>query len=139
MINDILTVESPFRDFVEEFLRSYKHQLSAEEDWVNADPKSAETATVAEKFDNTWIRKFYKLFPLGMFIRLLEREMEAGSNSSLFSSIYTAAGDIFTRWIQEIETGLDYKVIPIQKLVRIQLGSALIAAKHVARYTENQQ
>jgi len=138
-VKEVLEVLSPFRQSVEELLRSFEYNLSAEENWVSTDPKTNEKATVAEEFDSTWIRRFYQLFPLSMFIRLLESEMEAMGKSSILSSTYSTVSDVFTRRIQEFDTEIDYEVIPIQKLVRIQLGSALIAAKNVARYPETQQ
>jgi hypothetical protein len=130
-VKEVLEVLSPFRQSVEELLRSFEYNLSAEENWVSTDPKTNEKATVSEEFDSTWIRRFYQLFPLSMFIRLLESEMELRGKSSILSSTYDTVSDAFTRRVQEFEAEIDYEVIPIQKLVRIQLGSALIAAKYI--------
>ncbi|UCB42437.1 MAG: hypothetical protein JSV77_08230 [Dehalococcoidales bacterium] len=131
-VKEVLTVISPFREAIEEYVRFFEYHLSAEENWACTELRVAEKATVAEEFDNLRIRRFYQLFPLCLFIRLLESEMEAGGKSSILSSTYDTISDAFTRQVQEFENEVDYQVIPIQKLVRIQLGSALIAAKHVS-------
>lgn len=132
-VKEVLTVISPFREAIEEYVRFFEYHLSAEENWARTELGAAEKATVAEEFDNMRIRRFYQLFPLSLFIRLLESEMEARGKSSILSSTYSNVNDAFTRQVQGFETEVDYQVIPIQRLVRIQLGSALIASKHVAR------
>ncbi len=131
-IKDTLTVSSPFRDSVEETLRTYEHWLSAEENWVRKEPEATKMATIAEKFDSLVVRRFYHLFPLGMFIRLLKAQMLETGETALLTSIYETAELEFQKRIIELEADLDYNIIPIQKLVRVQLGSALLAATHVA-------
>jgi len=41
--------------------------------------------------------------------------------------------DAFEKRASTLEAEIDYTVIPIQKLVRVQLGSALLTADYVAR------
>ena len=57
---------------LEEFLRAFEYQLLAEENWACADSGASQTATISEKFDSMWIQRYYQLFPLAMFIHLLE-------------------------------------------------------------------
>jgi hypothetical protein len=47
-----LTVASPFRDSIAETLRTSPQHLAAQEKWARKDPRTAETATVAEEFDS---------------------------------------------------------------------------------------
>ena len=131
-VKDALTVPSPFRDSIEEFLRTYEHQLNAEENWAQTDPKTAETATIAEKFDNLVIRRFYSLFPLGMFVRMLDTQIAATGESPTLAFSQETIKATFNRHSSELEVKLDYTVIPIQKLVRVQLGSALLAAGYAS-------
>jgi hypothetical protein len=131
-IKDALTVSSPFRDSVVEILRTYEHHLSAEENWVRKDSETTKMATIAEKFDNLVIRRFYYLFPLGIFLRLLKAQILETGETSLLASIYETAESEFRKRIVELEADLNYTIIPIQKLVRVQLGSALLAATYVA-------
>jgi len=129
---DKLTMSSPFRDSIEETLRTYQQHLAAEENWARTDVKTAQVATVAEKFDSIVIREFYRLFPLGMFIRMLDTQTAATPESPVLASVSESVRTAFERLSSELEAKLDYTVIPIQKLVRIQLGSALLAAGYTA-------
>ncbi len=91
-------------------------------------PHSAETATVAEKFDNLLVSKFYHMLTLGMFVRMLNAQIAATGESAALLSAREAAEAAFTARNAELDMQLKYSVIPIQKLVRVQLGSALLAA-----------
>ena len=132
-----LTVKSPFRDTVEEMLRTSTEHLAAQEHWAQTDPDTAEVATVAEKFDSLVIGRFYRLLLLGMLIRLLEAQIAETGESPVLVSARQAALDAFEARSAELEAELDYDVIPIQKLVRVQLGSALLAASYAAERTSS--
>ena len=132
-VKDEITVLSPFRDSVEETLRTYLQNLVAEENWARTYQEAGEMATVAEKFDNLVIRKLYNLFPLAMFIRMLDSQIKAASKTSTLTSVLVETRTAFETLCSELETSLDYTVIPIQKLVRVQLGSALLSADHASK------
>jgi len=132
-VKDEITVISPFRDFIEEILRTYLQHIAAEENWAQTEPEAAEMATVAEKFDNLVVRKFDNLFLLGMFVRMFDSQIKATGESSILASVLGEAKATFETLCSELEIALDYTVIPIQKLVRVQLGSALLAADHASK------
>jgi len=67
-----------------------------------------------------------------MFVRMIEAQIEATGESSALRSALENARAIFETHHTELEAKLDYEVIPIQKLVRVQLGSALLAAGYAA-------
>ena len=90
-------------------------------------------ATVAEKFDNYLIHKFGHLFIFSMFVRMVDAQIKATGESSVLTTARKTIGEVFEKRITELETNLEYTVIPIQKLVRLQLGSALLAANHAAK------
>ena len=127
-----LTVPSPFRDVIEETLGTALAELAAEESWARTDPKTAEMATVAEKFDSLVIRRSDRLFSLSMFVRLLDAQIAVTGESPSLSSAREAAKAAFEARSADLEAELDYTVVPIQKLVRVQLGSALLAADYAA-------
>jgi hypothetical protein len=132
-IQDKLTIRSPFRAIIEQFLTTYPQQLAAEKNWVKTNPNTNQIATIAEKFDNLSIRRFYQLFPLGMFIRMIDFQTNATDESVILATTRRDVSNVFNRKINELEKKLDYTVIPIRKLVSIQLGSALLAADYAAR------
>jgi len=128
-----LTIPSPFRDAIVEILKRSRAKLAAEENWLRVDPKVDKKATVAEKFDSLVLGRIELLLHLGMFMRLLDAQVAATGNSPSMSSAGEEAREIFERRVADLEAELDYTVVPIQKLVRVQLGSALLAADHAAR------
>jgi hypothetical protein len=134
-----LTVTSPFRDAIEENLRTSLVELAAEENWVRANPETTHVATVAEKFDSLVLRKFHRLNGLGMFVRMLDAQTEATGESPSLASVRETARETFEERAADLEAELDYTVVPIQKLVRVQLGSALLAADHAARRQAERQ
>jgi hypothetical protein len=128
-----LTVASPFRDAIEEILKRSWAELAAEEDWLRANTEVGQKATVAEKYDSLVLGRIELLPRLGMFMRLLAAQIAASGSSTSLSSTAEQARGIFEGRAADLEAKLDYTVIPIQKLVRVQLGSALLAADHAAR------
>jgi hypothetical protein len=134
-----LTVPSPFRDAIEENLRTSPAELAAEENWVRANPETTQMATVAEKFDSLVLRRFHRLNGLGMFVRMLDAQTEATGESPSLASVRETARETFEERAADLEAELDYTVVPIQKLVRVQLGSALLAADHAARRQAERQ
>jgi len=131
-VRDELTVSSPFRDSIENSLKTYEQRLLAQENWARTDPKTAERATVAAKFDSLVIRKFYLLLSLGMLDRMLDAQMAATGASAALSAVREATRAAFDGRSAALEDELDYTVIPIQKLACVQLGSALLAADYAA-------
>ncbi len=127
-----LTLPSPFRDAIEETLRISLEELAAEENWARTNPSTAEMATVAQKFDSLVVRRSYWLYGLGMFVRMLDAQIAAMGESPSLSSAREAAKADFDARSAALEAELDYTVVPIQKLVRVQLGSALLAADYTA-------
>lgn len=128
-----LTVASPFRDAIEEYLRTSDKELAAEEKWARTDPSTEQPASVAEKFDNLVIQKFHRLTMLGMFLRMLQVQISKTGPAPALVSAQEITKDAFEKRASTLEAEIDYTVIPIQKLVRVQLGSALLTADYVAR------
>jgi hypothetical protein len=127
-----LTVASPFRDQIVEIVETWEGYLDADENWAQTDPKTTAMATVAEKMDNLVIAKFYNLLNLGTFIRLVDEQIAATGESPALSAARQVVQSAFDKYSRELDDELDYTVIPIQKLVRVQLGSALLAASYAA-------
>jgi hypothetical protein len=118
---------------VEGALRTWPDHLAAHEHWARTDPETERLATVAEKLDNLVIGRFYRLLSLGMLVRMLEAQVAATGESPVLDAALVKAQSLFEERSSALEAGLDYSIIPIQKLVRVQLGSALAAAEYAAR------
>jgi len=132
-VKEDLTVRSPFRDSIEERLRTSRRRLDAQENWAKKNPEMENIATVAEKFDSLMVGRFYRLLGLGMLVRMLDTQIAATGDSDCLLSAREAAQAAFQARSGALEDELEYEVIPIRKLVRVQLGSALLAAGYAAK------
>ena len=102
------------------------------------DPEYAEeNATVAEKFDNEWVAKFYQMLSIGLVIRANEFEMEKLDRNKeadlykIFEAEYQEGIELLKKKSDELEDNMHYEVVPIRKLVSIQLECGLIVAKYL--------
>lgn len=106
---------------------------------VEQDPEYQKMATVAEEFDNLLISKFYKTLSYGMLIRANESELEkmkaAGEQNpekeAAFQKAFDLAVEAHKKLSDELEEKIHYEVVPIRKLVRIQLECGLMMAEHL--------
>ncbi|MBI9046560.1 MAG: hypothetical protein JEZ06_18865 [Anaerolineaceae bacterium] len=121
-----LTKENPFEQTIEKFIEQSEISLIAMESFSKANPDFEETATVAEKFDNLTLSKFYQLLSTGMLVRMIEMELDENRKSPELALLFTQVKQQFDLDTTLFESGIIYERIPIQKLVRVQLGSALL-------------
>ena len=128
-----LTEPSPFSEAISSFARSIPQYLSGQENWAKSDPATEAMATEAQKLDNLVIRRFYMVFLLlGMVIRMIDFQIAITGESPVLSSARNQAEAAFEKLHHELDSELEYTVIPIRKLVNVQLGSALLAASYAA-------
>ena len=106
---------------------------------VESDPAFAKTATVAEEFDNLLMSRFYKSLSYGMLIRVNEYELDAmeraGETDPEKKAALEKARDIaivhHKALTDQLEQDIHYEVVPIRKLVSIQLECGLLVSKYV--------
>jgi hypothetical protein len=133
-VRDELTEPSPFKDSISSFLQVLPQNLAAQENWAKTDPSAQKQATVAEKLDALSVRRFYfVLLNLGMTIRMIEAQTAASGDSPTLTATRQRAIAAFDQLVEELETEIEYSVVPIHKLVGVQLGSALLAAAYAAK------
>ena len=85
----------------------------------------------SEAFDNLEIPKFSTLFSWTLLIRSCEHELEknpAKEVADILTQVHDEAEAIFKEKAAIAEKDLDYSVVPIKKLVSIQLESGMIVA-----------
>lgn len=127
-----LSLSSPFKESIASFVNVIPQNLTAMENWAKSDPQTEHFATVAEQLDSYYIKRFYfVLLNLGMTIRMIESQIEASGETEALSSGLEEANQTFNVVSEELEKKLAYQVIPIQKLVNVQLGSALLLADYL--------
>jgi hypothetical protein len=126
-VKAFLTRITPFREAIEYFLTVIPDNLKAKEHWAKKDPSLNRKATVAEVFDNYQVNKFYNMLMLGMFIRMLDTEIKASKNKTLLK-VKEEVSTVLSEINKKLESELHYEVIPLKKLVAIQLMAGLYSA-----------
>jgi ABC-type oligopeptide transport system ATPase subunit len=106
----------------------------------NINEEFQRNATVAEKFDNLYISKFYKLLSYGLLVRASELELEKIDKSEKQTEKYKKLEEAFETakkalkdLSENLEKEINYQVVPIKKLVSIQLECGLIMADYLNR------
>ena len=91
-------------------------------------------ATVSQAFDSNTSSRYYSLLIVSMIARLCE---EASSNHPENEVEIANIKNDLEKWIEqkinELLSSIKYEVIPIQKLVRVQIGSAFITLKNLSK------
>lgn len=129
---------NPFRLALEAFTNNEKRN-EAERKMANENPEFAKMATVAEKFDNLLITRFYKSLSYGLLVRANETELEKMKASNednkekkeALERAYKVTEDKLKALSQELEEKIHYEVVPIKKLVAIQLECGLLMADYL--------
>ncbi len=134
-VKEHLTPDNPFQRTLDAFL-FYETGNDATRKMVSENPEYARTATNAEKFDNLLVSRFYKLLMYGLLVRACEYqldrmrsagEIDPGKQDGLIHALRSSEAELKTL-SDYLEERIHYEVVPIQKLIRIQLESGLIAA-----------
>jgi hypothetical protein len=113
-------------------MKMQRESKTAERHWAETDPATDRPATVAELFSSNQEVRFYRLLTLGMLVRMLEGEVAIGNGTPTIRRHLTEALATFEQWAGELEADLNMRVVPIRKLVAVQLGAVLAAAAHLA-------
>ncbi len=129
--------ENPFMLAIQAFTRDSSDDATRK--MIATDPAFAQPATVAQVFDNLLVTKFYKLLSFGMLVRANESELDAmeaagdddPEKRAAFEKALEAARPAYEKLAAELEEAFDYQVVPIKKLVTIQLSCGLMMAEYV--------
>lgn len=132
--------DNPFGITLESFTAPSRNDATRK--MVGINPEYAKKATVAEVFSNRLVAKFYKMLSFGMLVRLHEYELEkmdAGGEQNAEKRAALQAGfkkslQEFEELAQYLEKAIDYQVVPIRKLVSIQLESGLLAMQYLREH-----
>ena len=136
-IAPFVSKENPFYSTLKDFTK--KGSSEALTNMVNSNPEFEKLATVAEQFDNELIAKFYKLLSFGMLVRANEYELDKlqaqgkicpQSVAALTLALSTAVS-AHKELSDQLESQINYQVVPIKKLVSIQLESGLFVLEAI--------
>lgn len=89
-------------------------------------------ATVAQAFDSMTATRYYQIFRPAMTSRLCSLGAQyKPDKSSMFFDVKEELDCYVEEKVGEVISGTDFKVIPIQKLVRVQVGSAILTMQSI--------
>jgi hypothetical protein len=121
---------SPFQRSVDWWAGLGKSR-EAERNWAKESPETERPATVAELFSSIEQTQFYRLLGLGMLLRMLEGEIAIGNGTPAIRKQLVESTRVFEEWADRLENSLEMRVVPIRKLVSVQLGAVLAAADYL--------
>ncbi|MEA4883251.1 MAG: M14 family zinc carboxypeptidase [Clostridia bacterium] len=131
---EISDKSSPFYTAVYDNLKRIPAGIEAERNWAQTSEDLARPATQAETFDNLVISRFYDLLSMGMLLRLVRGELKRAGRNGETARLKEAENELdraISRGCADLEKELNYRVVPIADLVRVQLGSGMLLAKHL--------
>lgn len=120
---------SPFAVAIAEYVRRTPSYLEAKEKWAITTKELERPATVAEVFDNRVVTRFYGLLTYGMFLRLCDEALARGSKGAEVMAIRNEVESLLLHHNEILENDLHYEVIPIKRLVAVQLLACLYVVK----------
>ncbi len=131
-VKESLVETSPFFEVIDYYLDVTPPIIEARRRWATTDEALERKATVSELFDNRVVSKYYGMRMVGQFIRLLKESIEAtpSANEEL-KQLKNTCQERLTHMNKEVERNTDLQEIPIQKLVRVQVGTAVHMADYV--------
>jgi hypothetical protein len=130
-----LRAKTPFETTVRWWLDLEKGQ-DAERNWIANNPDMDRPATEAELFSNRIMPQFFRLCWQGLIVRMLQAEVAIGNGTPAIRKTLEEATETFERWGAQLESELNFRTVPIRKLVSVQLGAILAAADYLARKQE---
>lgn len=146
-IKDTLALSKSYMDAENPFLLALiafteNESGEATKKMVRENPEYHKKATVAEKFDNGLVSKFYKLLSYGMLIRANEYELEKmkeekqenKEKEAALQKAFAIAEKEHKELAEYLEQEIDYKAVPISKLVSIQLECGLLMAEYLKEH-----
>ncbi|MFX1390165.1 MAG: M14 family zinc carboxypeptidase [Promethearchaeota archaeon] len=125
---------SKFFTSVYDFITNFIKRLEPEIEFAEKTEKYEGKASIAQAFDTMVASRYYSSLGLGMLARLCEEA--ANLNPELNKEILDIKSQVdlqVEQIIKEILKKTSFEIIPIQKLVRVQVGSALIAMKNLSK------
>ena len=130
-VEPYLTLKTAVRSATENFLRLSVGWRETERKWAQSTDDTLRMATQAELFSNLQGRSFYQLLLLGMFARTVADEVAADNPEPLVAELAAEAKAYLEQEGAALESQLNYRALPIQGLVGVQVCAGLATAEYL--------
>lgn len=124
-----IDTHTKFQDALEYFMESFKKSYYATLRWAQTAEELERNATVAEKFDNQISSKSYSLFKWGMMYRLIKSQR---NKDRILLKTAKQIKQIIDSRIEMLQKRTKFNVIPVKKLVQIQLTAGLYSSLYTS-------
>jgi len=132
LIRDLCSPTSRLFTTTTDYIDNFEKRIEPVINFTKTSDMYEGKATVAQAFDSMVASRYYSSFRLAMISRLCEEVIISHPEKREEVSIIKSKLDSkVEKIIEDVLNNTDFEVIPIQKLVRVQVGSALIAMKHL--------
>ena len=132
-IKSLMSPDNPFFGLAAGDAEQDESVYDAREKWARQ-PEFDRPATVAEELDNLYLGHYYEWLIMGLLRRAclyeLQKNHRAEAKNVLEETRAAVEQELDCR-LDELEKNVHYEVIPIKKLVAVQLESALVAADYL--------
>lgn len=133
-----LSADNPFPRYVDEMVQMWMDSKDAMRKWAETSPDLDRPATISQVFDSLKVRNVYMGLMHGLTLRACKYEADRlqtsgaadGEALAFLTRAYEEGDARLSELCAQLEEELSYEVVPIQKLVRIQLECGLAAAMH---------
>ena len=115
---------------VSDYLANFEKRMEPRRRHAETAKEYEGSATVAQAFDSLVASRFGTMFMMGMAMRVADEALCRGPDAGI-QGIRDEIRERMLETNREVEEASDIEVIPIQKLVRVQLGSGLMIAEHL--------
>jgi len=127
--------ENPFFESICEFTKLSRDYIKAEEEWAKKDPSLMRAATVAEVFDSLTLGIYWSsILRLGLLYRAINYAIDTNEEAK---RVLRPLRDEVLKKIDELISVFKkvskYEVVPIKKLVQIQLYAILTTLSHTEK------
>ncbi len=134
-LKEYLDEKNPFRLALEAFTNN-KDSNEATLKMIDDNPDFERIATIAEEFDNLLIAKFYKMLSYGLLVRAVESILENKSypdeeTKARIEEIFNLVESKLKDLSDYLEKEMNYEVVPIRKLIAIQLECGLLVSQYL--------
>lgn len=134
-VRKYIVPDNPFVLLVEQIIAGLDSSTDAQMKWSD-NPEFERPAKVSEVFDNELVSKFYNSLSTSLSARACQYELdrlkkegcEDNEASHQLQEVYEVLSKNLKNECEYLENKLNYKVVPIRDLVRIQIECGLIVA-----------
>lgn len=132
-VADAIVDPNPFKSMVQDFVRMMSDDCKAKRQWAMDTIPADVPAKVCEAFDSIYGMKFFCMLNVGLYEHMLRDELSMNKQKladngqlELFQTEFDNAKNKLEQMNQDFTDHVSYEVIPIKKLIAIQLESAFL-------------